>query len=568
MVRSTGEAPSFFKAALRAAVKEDAPHAESARPVPTDNAPTGRSLIAEESDAPSVESSSQPLEANSDQPQDVATARESAESFRLRLSQQLPEGAPTEPAASDAAPALRVLSGTQAAAKEGPAFLELLAHLRPSAADAPPCPAGAIARMTEPAERCRPSSAGCLPPEISEAFDDLQPTRPTDVEGALEPARAEEGPATDSAPGSAKGRQAGVAGGSAAPMDATAGQGRAAAEFAAVLRRPPGPVRQDDSALRSVATAVAPEAERSVPAGAGAAPGSLVLMPDATMAASTSAAPRANHSPQPASEATAQPPLHLADVMSARLGGQAMDGRSGPSADSGDGEPFAQDLLSAKLPANSVPVSGEGEGFSEGMALIHRFARPSPSVEGALDRAADGPTGFQNKETATGPLRSEVFDQIVQRAAVQLRSDQGEMHIDLKPDFLGRVRMQILTENQQVSVRIFADRPAVRDLIETGLYQLKSDLPTLRPGGRPPMGLARTTRGRPKNAARRFNRRRAGAAAQTSTCLFNLHRPMGITCLRCGEFDESDGTHANERTFRTHGHRNRVGGRRRLQGHG
>jgi flagellar hook-length control protein FliK len=36
--------------------------------------------------------------------------------------------------------------------------------------------------------------------------------------------------------------------------------------------------------------------------------------------------------------------------------------------------------------------------------------------------------------------------------------------------------MQILTENQQVSVRITTEFPAVRDMIEAGLQQLKSDL--------------------------------------------------------------------------------------------
>jgi flagellar hook-length control protein FliK len=36
--------------------------------------------------------------------------------------------------------------------------------------------------------------------------------------------------------------------------------------------------------------------------------------------------------------------------------------------------------------------------------------------------------------------------------------------------------MQILTENQQVSVRITTEFPAVRDMIEAGLQQLKSEL--------------------------------------------------------------------------------------------
>jgi flagellar hook-length control protein FliK len=36
--------------------------------------------------------------------------------------------------------------------------------------------------------------------------------------------------------------------------------------------------------------------------------------------------------------------------------------------------------------------------------------------------------------------------------------------------------MQIVTENQQVSVRITTEFPAVRDMIEAGLQQLKSEL--------------------------------------------------------------------------------------------
>ncbi len=69
-----------------------------------------------------------------------------------------------------------------------------------------------------------------------------------------------------------------------------------------------------------------------------------------------------------------------------------------------------------------------------------------------------------------------MVDQIVQRAAVLLKSDRGEARIDLKPEFLGPVRMYIVTENQLVTVRILTESPMVRDLIEHNLHQLKSDL--------------------------------------------------------------------------------------------
>jgi len=102
-----------------------------------------------------------------------------------------------------------------------------------------------------------------------------------------------------------------------------------------------------------------------------------------------------------------------------------------------------------------------------------RLARLS---EAGPERAAEAVGAGKEKEPPAGAHRTGVFDQIVQRAVVQVRNDQSEIKIDLKPDFLGNVRMQILTEKQQVSVRITTEFPAVRDMIEAGLQQLKSEL--------------------------------------------------------------------------------------------
>jgi flagellar hook-length control protein FliK len=93
------------------------------------------------------------------------------------------------------------------------------------------------------------------------------------------------------------------------------------------------------------------------------------------------------------------------------------------------------------------------------------------------ERTAEAVAAGKEKEpAAAGSARTGLFDQIVQRAVVQVRNDQSEIKIDLKPDFLGNVRMQIMTENQQVSVRILTEHPAVRDMLEAGLQQLKSEL--------------------------------------------------------------------------------------------
>jgi len=82
------------------------------------------------------------------------------------------------------------------------------------------------------------------------------------------------------------------------------------------------------------------------------------------------------------------------------------------------------------------------------------------------------------KETETSPseLRNQTMDQIVRKAAIHLRNGQHEARIELKPDFLGHIRMQVISENQQVTVRILTEHGFVKDMIERNVHQLKVDL--------------------------------------------------------------------------------------------
>jgi flagellar hook-length control protein FliK len=73
-------------------------------------------------------------------------------------------------------------------------------------------------------------------------------------------------------------------------------------------------------------------------------------------------------------------------------------------------------------------------------------------------------------------FRSQTVNQIVQKAVLHLNGGQHEVRLDLKPDFLGHIRMQIITESQQVTVRILTEYPMVKELIENNLQQLKSEL--------------------------------------------------------------------------------------------
>ena len=82
----------------------------------------------------------------------------------------------------------------------------------------------------------------------------------------------------------------------------------------------------------------------------------------------------------------------------------------------------------------------------------------------------------RHTETAQDGLRTQTLDQIVRKAAIYLRNGQHEAKIDLKPEFLGHVRMQVITENHQVTVKILTETGFIKDMVENSIHQLKADL--------------------------------------------------------------------------------------------
>ena len=92
------------------------------------------------------------------------------------------------------------------------------------------------------------------------------------------------------------------------------------------------------------------------------------------------------------------------------------------------------------------------------------------------EKSADNAVSL--KDTVPGPsnLRASTVDQIVRRAVLQLQNGPHEARIDLKPEFLGHIRMLVISENQQVTVKILAEYGFVKDMIENSSHQLKTDL--------------------------------------------------------------------------------------------
>lgn len=73
-------------------------------------------------------------------------------------------------------------------------------------------------------------------------------------------------------------------------------------------------------------------------------------------------------------------------------------------------------------------------------------------------------------------IKADIMTQIVDRAILERESGLDRVRIDLKPEFLGHVRMQVTTENNHVTLKILAELPAVREVMEQNIQQLKNEL--------------------------------------------------------------------------------------------
>ena len=117
--------------------------------------------------------------------------------------------------------------------------------------------------------------------------------------------------------------------------------------------------------------------------------------------------------------------------------------------------------------AGTRVVKSEG-GTNDGGQWTSQAHSPEKAVE----------TASSSREAQGSPreLQTHTMEQIVRRAVFQVKDGLQEARIDLKPDFLGHVRMQVITENQQVTVKILTEFGFVKDMLENNIQQLKADL--------------------------------------------------------------------------------------------
>jgi len=100
------------------------------------------------------------------------------------------------------------------------------------------------------------------------------------------------------------------------------------------------------------------------------------------------------------------------------------------------------------------------------------------SVETRLNETRPVQHLKESAETPAAPkeMQTDVIRQIVQRMTLRNDGRNTSMQIKLKPEFLGNLHMEVVAENQQVTVRMTAENQAVKGIIEQNLHVLKNEL--------------------------------------------------------------------------------------------
>jgi flagellar hook-length control protein FliK len=69
-----------------------------------------------------------------------------------------------------------------------------------------------------------------------------------------------------------------------------------------------------------------------------------------------------------------------------------------------------------------------------------------------------------------------VVDQIIKKAVLELGQNKSELKINIKPESLGAINIQVVSENEHLTAKITTETQSVKNIIEQNLDQFKSDL--------------------------------------------------------------------------------------------
>lgn len=140
---------------------------------------------------------------------------------------------------------------------------------------------------------------------------------------------------------------------------------------------------------------------------------------------------------------------------------------------------FAAKSSSGEEPPMSFQNSGS-DGGKESQSYLAREGQQSaePQLSSISSKSVDSASAAEShsSQSAQKTMENDVIRQIVQRMTLRSSGDQSRMTIQLKPEFLGQLKLDISTENQHVVVKMTAESTAVKEMIEHNIVVLKTEL--------------------------------------------------------------------------------------------
>ena len=92
------------------------------------------------------------------------------------------------------------------------------------------------------------------------------------------------------------------------------------------------------------------------------------------------------------------------------------------------------------------------------------------------DNLSEANANLKETQLSQKPFQAEIISQIVKKAVLKIKNGQNEIKIDIKPESLGHIRMQISTENHYVRAMISAENNLVKQIIENNIHLLRAEL--------------------------------------------------------------------------------------------
>ena len=141
-----------------------------------------------------------------------------------------------------------------------------------------------------------------------------------------------------------------------------------------------------------------------------------------------------------------------------------------------DGSKKGRELPSAGKESFKSTVDRVAAGEDRGGDSAVRLVRPEgdvPPVREHSERAGFKPGLSQDQQALFKSMRESGNGEIVKRAGIIVKDNSsGEIRMDLKPEKLGKVRIQIHLKDNTLSGKIIVDSSAVREVFESNMEAL------------------------------------------------------------------------------------------------